>query len=133
MANVFDQFIDKKKANSEFFQMADGESARIINLREVKIVTKAAPDGSEKEALRLVCDVSTPEGTRTKKFDNTSQSFAIQLSEKHVVLGSAFTLTRNGVSLKTRYTISEVVNPTEPHAPQPQVAPVASVAVVESF
>lgn len=109
---IFGDFINKKKANSEFLSMGDGESVKIANLREVKMVTKAGMGGEEKEVLRLVVDVQTSEGMKTKKFDNSSQNFAEQLQEKGIKLGSAFTITRTGEGLKTKYAISEVVNPT---------------------
>ena len=112
MIDALSQFVDKKKANSEFLSLNDGESCKIVNLREVKCITKTGMGGEEKDAIRLVCDVMTGEGLRTKKFDNTSKSFAEELQSKNIQLGSSFTLTRNGLGLKTRYTLSEVVNPT---------------------
>lgn len=112
MLDVLNQFVDKKKANSEYLSLADGESCRVVNLRQVTCIKKVSMGGEEKDALRLVCDVQTPEGLKTKKFDNTSNSFARELQEKGVDLGWSFTLTRTGAGLKTRYTISEIVKPT---------------------
>ena len=108
---ILNTFIDKKKADSDFLSLADGESCRVTNLREVKMVTKAGMGGEEKDVLRFVCDVQTSQGLRTKKFDNSSQSFAMQIEEHKIDIGSAFTLTRTGQGLKTKYSISEVVNP----------------------
>lgn len=109
---ILGSFIDKKKADSDFLSLADGESCRVTNLREVKMVTKTGMGGEEKDVLRYICDVETNQGLRLKKFDNSSQSFAMQVAELKIDIGSAFTLTRTGQGLKTKYVISEVVNPT---------------------
>lgn len=112
MIEALNQFVDKKKANSEFLSLGNGESIKVANLREVKCVKKVGMSGEEKDAIRLVVDVQTPEGLRTKKFDNTSNSFAKELQAHEVQIGSSFNLTRTGTGLQTRYTLSEVVNPT---------------------
>lgn len=103
-----DGFIDKKKAESPFLSLADGESAVIKELKSIKIVTKAGFDGKEKEVLRLVCDVETPEGMREKSFDNGTQRFAEELQKKGVEIGCSFTIEREGEQTKTVYKISNV-------------------------
>lgn len=108
--NILDSFISKKKAESNFVSLEDGESCRVAKLKEIKPVTKAGFGGEEKEVLRLVVDVDTSEGVRTKNFDNGTQRFAQELKEKGVQIGSAFTITRHGLQTKTRYEISDVVN-----------------------
>jgi hypothetical protein len=107
--NIVDSFIDKKKADSQFVSLEDGESTKILKLKELKMVTKAGFGGEEKEVLRLIVDVDTTEGVRTKSFDNGTQRFAQELREKGVTIGSGFTLSRAGLQTKTRYTISDVV------------------------
>jgi hypothetical protein len=110
MANVLDKFIDKKKAESQFVSLADGESIKVLKLKEIKMITKAGFGGEEKEVLRLVVDVETSEGVREKLFDNGTQRFAQELREKGVTdVGFAFTLTRHGLQTKTRYSISNVM------------------------
>lgn len=109
--NILDSFISKKKADSQFVSLEDGESVKISKLRELKMITKAGFGGEEKEVLRLVVDVETAEGLRTKNFDNGTQRFAQELRDKGVKIGSGFTITRAGLQTKTRYTISDVVNP----------------------
>ena len=123
MSNPLDQFLDKKKSNSEYLSLANGESCRVTCLREIKPMTKAGIDGKEKDILRFVIDVETPEGLRTKKFDNSSAKFVVEIKEKNVQLGSAFTLTRSGLGLQTKYTISEVTHAGAAVAPASQ-APV---------
>lgn len=127
-------FIDKKKAESSFLSLEDGESVRVIRLNDIKPVTKAGFGGEEKDVLRFKCLVATSEGERVKDFDNGTQRFAQELQSKGVTIGSSFTITRTGVQTKTRYTISDVVNPgagAVAGAPVAQTAaPVAEVATV---
>jgi len=110
MTDILDSFISKKKAESNFVSLEDGESIKILKLREIKTVTKAGFGGEEKEVLRLVVDVETTQGVRTKNFDNGTQRFATELRDKDVKLESGFTITRHGLQTKTRYEISSVVN-----------------------
>lgn len=119
MADVLDGFITKKKAESDFISLADGESV-VVKLRNIKLVTKTAFGGDEKEVIRLECDVETDFGVRTKKFDNGTQRFAEEMKKQNVVVGSTFKITREGTQTKTRYLISEVVQPTAaaPAAPK---------------
>ena len=111
MTDVIDSFISKKKAESTFVSLEDGESCKIVKLIEIKMVTKAGFGGEEKDVLRLIVDVETSDGIRNKNFDNGTQRFAKELSEKGVKPGSSFTITRQGLQTKTRYIISDVVNP----------------------
>ena len=113
MPDILGQFINKKKADSEYVSLEDGESIHIMNLREIKLIMKSGFGGEEKEALRLICDVETSEGIRTKKFDNSTQRFAADLQEKNIQLGSSFTITRMGTGVKTRYQISNVKQPAD--------------------
>lgn len=130
MTDLLDGFIAKKKAESNFLSLEDGESVRVIQLKEIKPVTKAGFGGEEKDVLRFKCLVATSEGERVKDFDNGTQRFAQELQSKGVTIGSSFVLTRTGVQTKTRYTISEVVNPgDQPQATAaPASAPVAAPA-----
>lgn len=111
MADILDSFISKKKAESQFLSFEDGESIKILKLRELKEITKAGFGGEEKTVLRFVVDVDTSEGVKTKNFDNGTQRFAQEVREKGVKIGSSFTISRAGLQTKTRYTISDVVNP----------------------
>lgn len=132
-----DAFAEKKAAESNFVSLADGESVKVVELKEIKAVTKAGFTGEETDVLRFKCAVNTSEGVKEKDFDNGTQRFAKELQEKGITVGSAFVITRNGEGPKTRYTISEVVNPGAQVAPAPapapaQVAPApAQVAPVE--
>ena len=123
MADVLDSFIDKKKANSPFISLEDGESIVVRKLKDIKLITKAGFGGEEKEVLRLVVEVETPEGVREKSFDNGTQRFAKELQEKGVTPGCGFTITRTGQQTKTRYTVSDVTNGAKVAAPAPEVAP----------
>jgi len=109
MSNLIGGFIQKKKDDSPFLSLTDGESAVIKKLKDIKLVTKAGFGGEEKEVLRLKCEVETSEGTRDKDFDNGTARFATELQEKGVKVGCGFTLTRVGQQTKTRYTVSAVV------------------------
>jgi len=106
--NILDSFISKKKAESVFVSLEDGESCRIAKLEEIKMVTKAGFGGEEKKVLRLIVDVDTTEGLKIKNFDNGTMRFAQELKKKKVQIGSAFIITRHGLQTKTRYEISEV-------------------------
>lgn len=110
--NLLGGFIDKKKADSAFLSLGDGESTRIENLKDIKVVTKSGFGGEEKEVLRLICEVKTSEGIREKSFDNGTQRFAKELQDKGVKVGCGFTLTRTGQQTKTRYAVSDVTTPT---------------------
>ena len=116
-SNPLDGFLAKKKADSVFISLEDGESIRIKALRDIKCVTKAGFGGEEKEVLRLICDVDTTEGVRVKNFDNGTQRFAKEMQEKGVKIGSSFVITRTGLQTKTRYTLSEVSNSTATPTP----------------
>jgi len=107
--SIVGSFINKKKAESAFISLADGESIVIKKLKEIKLVTKTGFGGDEKEVLRLKCEVETTEGIRDKDFDNGTQRFATELQEKGVEVGDGFTLTRTGQQTKTRYSVSNVV------------------------
>lgn len=115
---MIDSFIDKKKAESAFVSLEDGEAIVVKKLKDIKLITKAGFGGEEKEVLRLLCEVETSEGTREKSFDNGTQRFAKELQDKGVKPGCGFTLTRTGLQTKTRYTVSDVVQPA-PAASQP--------------
>ena len=112
MSDLLKGFIDKKKAESAFLSLADGESVVIKKLKDIKSVTKAGFGGEEKEVLRLKCEVETSEGVRDKDFDNGTARFVQEMIDKEVVVGCGFTLTRTGQQTKTRYTISAVTQPT---------------------
>jgi hypothetical protein len=112
MSNALSKFVEKKKAESVFIALGDGESIDVKQLKEIKVITKAGFGGEEKEVLRLICIVETSEGDREKQFDNGTQRFAQELQEKGIDIGSAFTITRTGLQTKTRYTISNVKNAT---------------------
>ena len=108
MTDILGSFIDRKKAESQFLSLEDGESIVINKLKDIKLVTKIGFGGDEKEVLRLKCEVETSEGIRDKDFDNGTQRFAKELREKGVKVGCGFTLTRTGQQTKTRYTVSAV-------------------------
>lgn len=110
MTDIFKNFINKQKAASAFLSLADGETAIIKRLKDIKLVTKSGFGGEEKEVLRLVCEVETSEGIREKTFDNGTARFAKELQDKGVKIGSGFTIARTGEQTKTRYTISSVTN-----------------------
>lgn len=134
MTNQLDQFVDKKKAEAPFISLADGESVHVLRLNEIKPMSKPGYAGEEKDILRFKCIVETSEGQKEKNFDNGTQRFAQEMQEKGVTIGSSFTITRSGVSTKTRYNVSNVTNPsavapvapTVPVAAPVEVAPVAA-------
>ena len=109
MAEILDNFLNKRKAESVFLSLEDGETVAVKRLKEFKLVNKTGYGGEEKEVLRLVCEVETSEGIREKNFDNGTQRFAKELQEKKVKVGCGFSLTRAGLQTKTRYTVSNVV------------------------
>lgn len=108
MTDILDTFVNKKKADSPYLTLVDGDSAVVKKLKEIKSVTKAGFGGEEKDVLRFILDVETSEGIREKIFDNGTSRFAQELKEKGVKVGCGFTITRNGQQTKTRYTITNV-------------------------
>lgn len=115
--NILGKFIDKKKAQSAFITLEDGETIVVKKLKDIKLVTKIGFGGEEQEVLRLICDVETSEGIREKTFDNGAQRFAKELQDKGVVIGCEFSLTRTGEQVKTRYTVSDVKGGDTPETP----------------
>lgn len=111
MSDLLGSFIQKKKDDSTFISLADGESVVVKELKDIKLVTKAGFGGEEKDVLRLKCVVVTAGGVREKDFDNGTQRFAQEMQEQGVKVGCGFTITRTGQQTKTRYTISSVVQP----------------------
>jgi len=111
MSNLLGNFINKKKADSIFLSLADGESVVVEKLKDIKLITKTGFGGEEKEVLRLVCEVETSEGTREKSFDNGTQRFAQELQNNGIVIGCGFTITRSGLQTKTRYAITNAICP----------------------
>lgn len=109
--DILNGFIGKKKAESVFLSLEDGESVVVKNLKDIKPITKAGFGGEEKEVLRFICEVETSEGIREKNFDNGTARFAKELQDKGVTIGCGFTLTRAGLQTKTRYTVSDVKQP----------------------
>ena len=108
MSDELGGFINKKKAESDFLSLSDGESVVVKRLVAIKSIVKAGFDGKEKEVLRLVCEVETSLGLREKNFDNGTMRFAKELQAKGVQIGSGFTIAREGEQTKTRYTVSAV-------------------------
>ena len=125
--NLLGSFIKKKKAESTFVSLSDGESVVITKLKDIKVVTKTGYGGEEKEVLRLKCEVETSEGIRDKDFDNGTKNFAEEMQNKGVTVGCGFTITRSGLTTKTRYTISNVIG-----GAAPVVAPATPEATPEA-
>lgn len=108
MADLINGFLDKKKAESPFLSIEDGESVKVVQLKDIREATVAGYGGEQKNVLRLVCEVETILGLRDKNFDNGTQRFAKELQEKKVSIGDGFVITRNGLQAKTRYTITDI-------------------------
>ena len=90
MSDSINDFIAKKKAESPFISLEDGETVVVKRLKDIKLITKAGFNGEEKEILRLVCEVETSAGLRDKSFDNGTQRFAQELQDKGVKVGNGF-------------------------------------------
>ena len=110
MNEVLDQFYQRKKDDSAYISLEDGQSVK-VKVKKIKTITKIGWDGEEVEVLRLVCDVETANGVKEKFFDNGSLRWAKELRDHKVVEGSAFTITRDGEGPQTSYDISDAVNP----------------------
>lgn len=119
MSTELDQFINKKKANSEYVSLEPGETA-IMKIREIKSLIKAGYGGEEKETLRLIVDVTTSEGIKLKKFDNSSAKFGTALQEigKSVpsLIGTTIKVTREGMGTATKYAVALYHDPLTPAA-----------------
>jgi hypothetical protein len=127
--NILDSFINKKKEESVYVSLEDGESVKVLKLRDIKMFTKPGFNGELKESLRLIVEVDTSDGVRVKNFDNSTARFANELKDKGVTLGSSFVLTRHGVQTNTRYEISQVKDASgNPVAPKATVTPQAAAA-----
>ena len=109
MNDILGGFINKKKEESDFLSLEDGETIVIKRLADIKSIVKAGFTGKEKEVLRLMCEVETTGGLRVKMFDNGTARFAKELQDKGVKVGCGFSITRTGLQTNTRYTVSNVV------------------------
>lgn len=119
MSDIFKDFIEKKKAESKFITLEDGEVIIIKKLKNIKLLNKIGFGGDEQEVIRLVCDVDTKEGLREKFFDNGTQRWSQELTDKGIQIGSGFSITRTGLKTKTRYTVSDATNTKAPVPTQP--------------
>jgi hypothetical protein len=117
MSDILDDFISKKKADSTFVSLEDGDSIVVKKLLSIKAGVKSGFDGKPKDVLDFQMEVETSEGVREKLFQNGTQSFAEEIQKKGVKIGDGFTLTRTGEGPKTRYTISAVVSASAATAP----------------
>ena len=129
--SIVDSFLEKKKVESNFVSLGDGEILSVERLVEIKSVIKTDPAGKEKDALRLVCDVVTSLGVIRKNFDNSTAFFANQLIEQGIVdkngkvaVGCSLNIKRVGKKgdTKTKYFISDVILPPT-GAPTPTPTP----------
>lgn len=111
MADVLGGFIDKKKADSQYLSLGDGESVVVKKLISIKPALKVGFDGKPKDVLDFLVEVDTSEGLREKLFQNGTQRFAKEVQDKGVGIGDSFTLTRAGQQAQTRYTVSNVTKP----------------------
>lgn len=123
MSDLIGGFIEKKKAESVFITLEDGEEVVVKKLKDIKLITKVGFSGEEKEVIRLVCEVDTQEGVREKTFDNGTQRFAKELQDNGVKIGCGFTILRTGEQTKTRYTISDVIGGDTPVEPKKTETP----------
>lgn len=128
MSDILGNFIEKKKAESAFITLTDGETIIVKELKSIKLVTKLGFAGKEQEVLHLTCLVDTSEGDREKSFDNGTQRFAKELQDKGVKVGCGFSLTREGEQTKTRYTVSAVISDESPQATIPTATPASAPA-----
>lgn len=123
--NALDGFIQKKKDESPYLTLADGETIRVLRLNDIKIVSKTGFGGQEKEVVRFVVEINGNNGeVYTKNFDNGTGRFAEEVKKAGITIGSSFDLKREGLVMKTKYFISNVKNPSaqatlEPQAPTP--------------
>lgn len=140
MNNTLTNFIKKKKQDSNFIALEEGESIR-VRLRSMKQVTKTGFNGEEKEVIRYSFDVVNDEGQKiTKTFDNGTMRFAEDLVNKKINDGDTFTLSREGLGPKTRYNITDVKHfditgestPSEPIEPTEPVQEKATGIVVKT-
>lgn len=128
MKDDISTFLDKKAADSPFLTVKPGESVKILKLKDIKLTSKPDFVGKEKEVLRLIVEINTTEGVREKFFDNPTQRFAKVLQEAGIGKGSSFTLSREGEMVKTRYSVSNVVNVPTPVPASVGVAPTQTPA-----
>jgi hypothetical protein len=115
MNDVLDQFYQKKKDDSAYISLEDGQSVKVA-VKKIKTISKIGFDSEEVEVLRLVCEVQTENGLKEKFFDNGSMRWAKELRDNKVVEGASFTITRDGEGPKTTYEISDVMLPAEQNA-----------------
>lgn len=109
--DILGGFIAKKKADSTFLSLSDGESIVVKRLVKIEPGTKNGFDGKPKDVLNFTVEVETTEGVREKLFQNGTPRFAKELQDKGVTIGCGFTLSRAGQQAQTRYTVSNVVKP----------------------
>jgi len=110
MTDILDDFLEEKKADSEWVSLLDGESVHFEELLGIDTPLKSGFGGEIKRVVRVIGLVETVQGLRKKQFDNGTAKFAKQIVEKfgNKRIGISFTVTRNGSGPKTTYAISDV-------------------------
>lgn len=131
--DVLGSFMQKKKDDSPFISLLNGESIRIHSVRSIRMVEKTGFGGTgTKDVIRLECDVMMPTGLKIKQFDNGARKFAQKLIDKKIAIGHSFTLTRIGEGTDTTYEISDVKDALgSVAAPPVEQAPFPSASVAD--
>lgn len=112
MSNTAKDFLQKKKANSPYLTLADGETVDVLEVMDIKAdsIPNTYKQGEMKDVLVLKCKVNTSEGVKVKEFTNGTPKFAEQIDAKGIDVGSSFSMTRDGEMAKTIYIITNVKN-----------------------
>ena len=86
MSNALEGFINKKKADSLFLSLQDGESVIIQKLISITPNTKPGFDGKPKDVLDFVLEVETSEGLKEKLFQNGTARFAQEAADNSALI-----------------------------------------------
>lgn len=97
-------FIKRKRADSPFISLADGESIK-MKVKEIKTMMKTGFGGTETEVIRISGEVETEFGPKVKSWDNGTLRVAEMLQNHKVKAGDTITIIRKGVGPKTKYEV----------------------------
>ena len=104
------EFEKLKKANSPWFSLEDGESAK-VTLRSMKASEKTdATTGVTSAVMLIQLDVEYEDGLKVQTWSTGSTKAINSMIEKGIDNGSTFTITKHGTSFQTVYEFTDVVN-----------------------
>lgn len=114
LKNQAEKFDALKKANSPWFSLESGESAK-VTLRTMQAGTRTdEKTGVVSAVMTFDFDVETEEGLKIKKWNTSSSKLIQTFIDAGIDIGSTFVITKRGEGFGTTYEVADVVNKGKP-------------------